>query len=193
MEYFFYCCRSYLSALSVGIFSREMLLRLVVSSSIVDTSLGNHPVTKIKGSDQGEELSLVQLMCYKLTLLLSNVYKSTRAYPRARCGQPLNFVQVSSCDMTGVGLNYSRNQLTEMAALYPEVMESEMSDYSPTAPRKSQHTPLVSSRSGSPPRYDAVLAQDPQARETAAQVRRGGGRGFTESMARAGESKLDGA
>lgn len=99
----------------------------------------------------------------------------------------------------GVGLNYSlpyqyryTNQLAEMAALYPEVMESELSDYSPTAPpRKSQHTSLVRSRPGSPPRYDAVLAQDPQAREVAAQVRRAGGRGFTDSVARAGESRLN--
>lgn len=78
----------------------------------------------------------------------------------------------------------------------PQVMESEMSEMSepeegslsPSAPlrRSSQHTAL---RSRSPPRYDAVLAQDPQAREAASMVNRR--RGFTESMAHAGKHECN--
>lgn len=70
-----------------------------------------------------------------------------------------------------------------MAANDRGEMESEFSDasFSPTAPPRNPHYPSL--RTSSPPRYDAVLAQDPQARQMAADVRR---RGLTESLSRAG-------
>ncbi len=72
----------------------------------------------------------------------------------------------------------------------PEVMESEMSEgegsFSPSAPpRRSSSTGL---RTRSPPRYDAVLAVDPQAREAASAFR--GRRAFGESLGHAGETGL---
>ena len=54
----------------------------------------------------------------------------------------------------------------------------------PSAPPRLSQRSSLRSRSGSPPRYDAVLANDPQAREMASQVR---GRGFQESLAHAGK------
>ena len=73
-----------------------------------------------------------------------------------------------------------------------QVMESEFSDgsFSPSAPpRNSRHSSVrADSPKGIPrqttPRYNAVLAQDPQARQMAADIRR---RGLTDSLANAGK------
>lgn len=75
-----------------------------------------------------------------------------------------------------------------MAAFHHnEVMESEMSDsaMSPSAPPRypDLHDAL---RSRSPPRYDAVLAEDSMARDSAAEARSRGNRGLTNSLAHAG-------
>lgn len=76
---------------------------------------------------------------------------------------------------------------------YPEVeiAESELSGGSltPTAPprNRTRSGGLMGSNSGSPPRYDAVVAADSQARRVAVEVQQDRGRNFQNSMAHAGK------
>ena len=74
----------------------------------------------------------------------------------------------------------------ELAMAYRAVEESELGGGLPPSapPRRPSQLSTLRSRSGSPPRYDAVLANDPKARQVAAEVRN---RGFQESMAHAGK------
>ncbi len=84
-------------------------------------------------------------------------------------------------------------ELQRVVMAYQAVEENEVSEesFSPTAPPRASQQTSLRSGSGSPPRYDSVLANDPKARQVAAQVR--AGRTLQGSLARAGEFHIPGA